>query len=723
MKQPEQKIRWCCVDIESTGFDPLENEIIEVGFAFFELTADGFIVTDQWSQVFKPFREVQPKILGLTGITQEELDAAPRFAEFKDALQEHLGNCILVGHSVAMDVSFLEAAGLKLSGLTVDTLDFVQMFLPTHHSYNLENLVHTLRLPNTRSHRALADSLATIALLERMLQGFWALPEEVREQMHKLFPQGHALWPRLFATPLPAQALELPVPPEVHVQTTQSVSLQPRTWLEVPLDQNLDAVVLASLTSKSENTICLLPDLTKVFTAWQKGLGQGVFLPEDTFNEPAFNALLEQTHSDPLLVKFLLKVLVWKTTNWQTQCVLDLNISFFGGQYKHVITGGTPPLTAHASVFISDFRTFLRGREFGLPLYDRKVVVCGVQHFENAVSNFLGFRVSWSYVVHRLESFYYQALTSGDTEASTEAQRLINATDLFFAVLQLTLRKLYGMQHAISWKKFKNSGVPFTQVHTALRHYENKLESFLARFKIIELEKSLEGLNQFSSGLDQSLDMWVELDEHKCVLAAVPEHFDARGLLGESVVMVEYELPADLRNYYLERFGVGEYTLQTNIELEKWQWVREPGSVSHDMLLELIRKDTVPLVIVFTSPVQIKRFYDQYYRHIQDRAVLYAQGYSGGSNKMIHNFKLSGNGVLLITPGFVQKLQRARIPVKTLIIAQKLSGESMKPHFGTHPEAERLAELAELQLLLRVFGGSKLETIYSYLSSSVFKSK
>jgi DNA polymerase III epsilon subunit-like protein len=33
---------YCSLDIETSGFDPLSNEILEVGFAFFELKESGF---------------------------------------------------------------------------------------------------------------------------------------------------------------------------------------------------------------------------------------------------------------------------------------------------------------------------------------------------------------------------------------------------------------------------------------------------------------------------------------------------------------------------------------------------------------------------------------------------------------------------------------------------------------------------------------------------------
>ena len=46
----------------------------------------------------------------------------------------------------------------------------------------------------------------------------------------------------------------------------------------------------------------------------------------------------------------------------------------------------------------------------------------------------------------------------------------------------------------------------------------------------------------------------------------------------------------------------------------------------------------LPLVIVFSDLVSIKNFYNAHYSKIKENAALFAQGYSGGGNKMFRNF-------------------------------------------------------------------------------------
>src|SRR3954471_24494707 len=98
MKAPLPEKIYCSLDIETSGFDPLTNEILEVGFAFFQVSSSGKATADkkgyelkvleEWTQVFKPTKPVSPQILGLTGISQKELDEAPQFSEYRDFIQE-----------------------------------------------------------------------------------------------------------------------------------------------------------------------------------------------------------------------------------------------------------------------------------------------------------------------------------------------------------------------------------------------------------------------------------------------------------------------------------------------------------------------------------------------------------------------------------------------------------------------------------------------------------
>ena len=51
------------IDLELTGFDPANDEIIEVGFTKFKLGPNGAETISSWQSVFQPSKIVRHKIL------------------------------------------------------------------------------------------------------------------------------------------------------------------------------------------------------------------------------------------------------------------------------------------------------------------------------------------------------------------------------------------------------------------------------------------------------------------------------------------------------------------------------------------------------------------------------------------------------------------------------------------------------------------------------------
>src|SRR3989344_8397077 len=187
-------VLYCSLDIETSGFDPAKDEILELGFVVFEVGAKGVKLGKEYSQVFKPKGEVTETILALTGITREELEKGKDFAECKKDIQEQLKDAVIVGHNINFDARFLESLGIKFQGTFVDTLDLAQFILPTHPSYNLENLMHYFGVPHTEAHSALADAKATLKVLEGLLNVYAGFDSALKQQISKLLAPSAFVW-------------------------------------------------------------------------------------------------------------------------------------------------------------------------------------------------------------------------------------------------------------------------------------------------------------------------------------------------------------------------------------------------------------------------------------------------------------------------------------------------------------------------------------------------
>jgi hypothetical protein len=68
------------------------------------------------------------------------------------------------------------------------------------------------------------------------------------------------------------------------------------------------------------------------------------------------------------------------------------------------------------------------------------------------------------------------------------------------------------------------------------------------------------------------------------------------------------------------------------------------------------------------STQEIKDFYNKSYDALKQYATIYAQGYSGGSNKILRNFGIKPESILLGTGQLLLNQDSKRLRPKTLVI-------------------------------------------------------
>lgn len=111
------------VDIETAGFNPKKNALLEIAAVIVELNQEGNLVaTERYSAHVIPFKnsELDEAALKFTGIDpyhpfrmaiEEKAALEMIFKPIKDAIKRnHCTKAILVGHNPAFDISFLNAA-------------------------------------------------------------------------------------------------------------------------------------------------------------------------------------------------------------------------------------------------------------------------------------------------------------------------------------------------------------------------------------------------------------------------------------------------------------------------------------------------------------------------------------------------------------------------------------------------------------------------------------
>ncbi|MBU5250243.1 3'-5' exonuclease [Coprococcus comes] len=163
---------YVCFDLETTGLDPLYNEIIEIG----ALKVRDGKVAERFMEFIHPQEEISPMITNLTGITNEMVaNARPADAVISDFLK-FCEDDVLIGHNVGFDYSFMKSGasnlGLTFEKFGIDTFKIAQRTLKSLPSKSLSSLCEYYQIENKAAHRAYYDALATAKLYQTLAHYF-----------------------------------------------------------------------------------------------------------------------------------------------------------------------------------------------------------------------------------------------------------------------------------------------------------------------------------------------------------------------------------------------------------------------------------------------------------------------------------------------------------------------------------------------------------------------
>ncbi len=157
------------LDIETTGFDPDFDEIIELaGIKYIERKE-----VARFESLVRPENRIDPYITMLTGITNEMVADAPKLGDILPQFLDFIGNTIIVGHNIGFDINFLYDNAERV-GYPPVMNDFVNTMRLSHRlcknleSHGLEYLADYLGVTMENRHRAMGDCLITEDCFEKM---------------------------------------------------------------------------------------------------------------------------------------------------------------------------------------------------------------------------------------------------------------------------------------------------------------------------------------------------------------------------------------------------------------------------------------------------------------------------------------------------------------------------------------------------------------------------
>ena len=155
-------------DIETTGLTPVVDGIVEIGAVRFR----GNQVIDTFDEMVDPLRPISHGASSVNGITDEMVQGKPTIEEVLPRFLEFLGDAVPVAHHAPFDVGFLayEISRLNLAvpdQPVLDTCVIPKRLFPHMRSYSLENLARFFSLKSETFHRALADAMVCMKILNR----------------------------------------------------------------------------------------------------------------------------------------------------------------------------------------------------------------------------------------------------------------------------------------------------------------------------------------------------------------------------------------------------------------------------------------------------------------------------------------------------------------------------------------------------------------------------
>lgn len=174
------------LDLETTGLDKLQDEIIEVALVKFD--ENTWKIVDEYSTLVNPWIEIPEISRTITGITDDDVKNAPTFPSIAKKVAEFIWDDPVLGHNTQFDVWFLVEKGVDIrQNVALDTFFLANFLSRDVKTLSLEGLSEHYKITQDNAHRALDDTKATKDLFMILAKEFDKLPKYKKEVISFVF--------------------------------------------------------------------------------------------------------------------------------------------------------------------------------------------------------------------------------------------------------------------------------------------------------------------------------------------------------------------------------------------------------------------------------------------------------------------------------------------------------------------------------------------------------
>lgn len=156
--------RYVAFDLETTGLNPVNNAIVEIGAVLVENGA----ITKEYHQLVDPGCPMPPSASAVNHITDDMLSGQPAIHQVLPAFLSFVGDDILAAHNAAFDIKFIAQSCMRNRfRIPVGFFDTMALarYWPESEDKKLISLCDAAGVEIETAHRALDDARAVAGLI------------------------------------------------------------------------------------------------------------------------------------------------------------------------------------------------------------------------------------------------------------------------------------------------------------------------------------------------------------------------------------------------------------------------------------------------------------------------------------------------------------------------------------------------------------------------------
>lgn len=156
--------RYIAFDLETTGLNPVDNAIVEIGAVLVE----NGVITKEYHQLIDPGCPMPPDASAVNHITDDMLSDKPAIHQVLPSFLSFVGDDILAAHNAAFDIKFIAQACMRnrfrIPVGYFDTMTLAR-YWPESEDRKLISLCDVAGVEIETAHRALDDARAVAGLI------------------------------------------------------------------------------------------------------------------------------------------------------------------------------------------------------------------------------------------------------------------------------------------------------------------------------------------------------------------------------------------------------------------------------------------------------------------------------------------------------------------------------------------------------------------------------